>query len=67
MKLTISESVGESFPDGTPSSNRFDDVLVVQYLSNQAAVGLTIPLPLDGTLMGPGISEPIEMLVFGKI
>jgi hypothetical protein len=36
MKLDIISSVGDVIPDGTPSLNSFDDVLVVQFLLNQS-------------------------------
>jgi hypothetical protein len=47
MKLDIVSSVGDVMPDGTPSFNSFDDVLVVQFLLNQSGI-LATPLPLDG-------------------
>jgi len=35
-QLSISKSVGDPQPNGTPSPNLFDDVLTVQYLLNRS-------------------------------
>jgi hypothetical protein len=51
-KLPISQSVGDVQPDGSPSPNLVDDVLVVQHLLNQShgpGNPLTL-LPLNGVV-----------------
>jgi hypothetical protein len=59
MKLDIISSVGDVMPDGTPSFNSFDDVLVVQFLLNQSGI-LTTPLPLDGEITADLIEAVVE-------
>jgi hypothetical protein len=49
MSLDITDSVGDTMPDGSSSANTFDDVLVIQYLLNQSGL-IAGQLQLDGSV-----------------